>query len=48
MRRGVGEVGGGNDCQGFDTPLIFFYSQEWRNLLGIYRDCINFVDRVIT
>lgn len=42
------EVGGGNDCQGFDTPLIFFYSQEWRNLLGIYWDCINFVDRVIT
>ena len=47
MRRGVGEVCGGNDCQGFDTPS-FFYGQEWRNLLGIYWDCINFVDRVIT
>lgn len=28
MRRGVGEVGGGNDCQGFDTPLIFFIAKN--------------------
>ncbi len=28
MRRGVGEVGGGNDCQGFDTPPHFFIAKN--------------------